>query len=107
MVSAGHVSGTRGSDIVYNAADVLGMSGVGGVCEMCMCLARGKLESTHSSRTSVKSTKVFYGASQSCAATLTHYSTEAQTTGPDYDPLLQLVMCTRTKDHPQSDIETD
>ena len=47
MVSAGHVGDTRGSGIVSSAADVLwmsvvrGMSGVGGVCEMCMCLARG------------------------------------------------------------------
>ena len=41
-------------------------------------------------------------SSQSYAATLTHYSTEPLTTGPDYDPLLLLlalaVMCTRTKD---------
>ena len=29
--------------------------------------------------------------SQSCAATLTHYSTEPLTTGPDYDPLLLLL----------------
>ena len=41
------MGGTRGSDIVYNAADVLGMSvvremrRVGGVCEMCMSLALG------------------------------------------------------------------
>ena len=47
MVSAGHLCGTRGSGIVSSAADVLGMSvvsgmrGVGGVREMCMCLARG------------------------------------------------------------------
>ena len=47
MVSAGHVGGTRGSGIVSSAAEVLwmsvvrGMRGVGGVCEMCMCLARG------------------------------------------------------------------
>ena len=47
VVSAGHVGGTRGSCIVSSAADVLwmsvvrGMRGVGGVCEMCMCLARG------------------------------------------------------------------
>ena len=47
VVSAWHVGGTRGSGIVYSAADVLGMSvvremrEVGGVCEMCMCLARG------------------------------------------------------------------
>ena len=43
MVSAGHVGGTRGSRIVSSAADVLwmrGMSGVGGVCELYMCLAR-------------------------------------------------------------------
>ena len=40
------VSSRRGSGIVSSAADVQGMSvvrsmtGVGGVCEMCMCLAR-------------------------------------------------------------------
>ena len=45
-MSAGHVGGTRGSGIVSIAADVLwlsvvrGMRGVGGVCEMCMSLAR-------------------------------------------------------------------
>ena len=39
VVSAGHVGGTRGSGIVYSAADVLwmsvvrGMRGVGGVCD--------------------------------------------------------------------------
>ena len=47
MVSAGHESCTRGSGLVSSASDVLlmsvgrGMRGVGGVCEMCMCLARG------------------------------------------------------------------
>ena len=47
MVNAEHVGGTRGSGIVSSAADVLwmsvvrGMRRVGGVCEMCMCLARG------------------------------------------------------------------
>ena len=47
VVSAGHVGGTRGLGIVSSAADVLwmsvvcGMWGVGEVCEMCMCLARG------------------------------------------------------------------
>ena len=47
MVSAGHVGGTRGSGIVFSAADVLwmsvvrGMRGVDEVCEMCMCLSRG------------------------------------------------------------------
>ena len=45
--SAGHMGGIRGSGIVSSAADVLGMSVVremkrlGGVCEMCMCLAQG------------------------------------------------------------------
>ena len=49
MVSAGHVGGTRGSGIVSSAADVLwmsvvrGMRGVGGFCEMYMCLARGSV----------------------------------------------------------------
>ena len=44
MVSEGHMGGTRSSGIVSSAADVLwmsvvrGMSGVGGVCDMCMCL---------------------------------------------------------------------
>ena len=49
VLSEGHeyVRGTPGSCIVSSAADVLGMSmvrgmrGVGGVCEMPMCLARG------------------------------------------------------------------
>ena len=51
-VSAVHVSmgGTRGSGIVSRTDDVLemsvvrGMTGVGGVCEMCMCLAQGGWE---------------------------------------------------------------
>ena len=47
VVSAWNVGGSRGSCIVSSAADVQGMSvvrgmsGVGGVCTMCMCLARG------------------------------------------------------------------
>ena len=41
MVTAGHVGGTRGSGIVSSAADVLWMRGIGEVCEMCICLARG------------------------------------------------------------------
>ena len=47
MVCACHVGGTRGSGIMSSAADVLemrvvcGMRGVGGVCEMGKCLARG------------------------------------------------------------------
>ena len=46
-MSAWHVGVTRGSGIVSCGADVLWMGvvrvmrGVGGVCEMCMCLARG------------------------------------------------------------------
>ena len=36
----------------------------------------GKLESTHPSMTVVKSIDFFMESSQSCAATLTHYSTE-------------------------------
>ena len=51
-VSEGHeyVCGTCGSGIVSSATDVIGMSvvrgmsGVGGVCEMCMCLTRGGVE---------------------------------------------------------------
>ena len=49
MMSARHecAGGTPGSGIMSNAADLLGMRvvcgmrGVGGVCEMCICLARG------------------------------------------------------------------
>ena len=41
QVSEGHVGGTCGSSIVSTAADVLCMGGVGGVCEMYMCLGRG------------------------------------------------------------------
>ena len=42
MVSAG-MSGTRGSGVLSSTGDVPKMSvvrGVGGVCDMCMCLAR-------------------------------------------------------------------
>ena len=47
VVSVGHVGGTRVSCIVSSAANMIGISvvhgirGVGGVCEMCICLARG------------------------------------------------------------------
>ena len=34
------MSGTRGSGVLSNSSDVL-VRGVGGVCDMCMCLARG------------------------------------------------------------------
>ena len=50
VVSERNVGGTRGSGIVYSAVDVLGMSlvrgkrGIGGVCEMCMYLARAAWE---------------------------------------------------------------
>ena len=45
-----YVGGTRGSGIVSNAADVLGMSvvhgmkAVGGVCEMCVCVWLGAVQ---------------------------------------------------------------
>ena len=41
------MGGTRGSGVLSSAGDVLEMSvvrGVGGVCDMCMCLARGGVE---------------------------------------------------------------
>ena len=47
VVSAWHVGGTRGSSIVSRTAEVIwmnvvwAMKGVGGVCEMSMCLTRG------------------------------------------------------------------
>ena len=34
------MSGTRGSGVFSSTGDVL-VRGVGGVCDMCMCLARG------------------------------------------------------------------
>ena len=46
VVSTWHVGGTRGSGIVSSTADVIwmnvvrGMRRVGGVCQLCMCLAR-------------------------------------------------------------------
>ena len=39
-----YMGGTRGSGVLSSVGDVLEMSvvrGVGGVCDMCMCLARG------------------------------------------------------------------
>ena len=41
-----YMGGTRGSGVLASAGDVLEMSvvrGVGGVCDMFMCLARGGL----------------------------------------------------------------
>ena len=43
-MSLGHVGGTRDSGIVSSACDLLWMSvvhGMRGVCEICICLARG------------------------------------------------------------------
>ena len=40
-----YMGGTRGPGVLSSAGDVLEMSvvrGVGGVCDMCMCLARGR-----------------------------------------------------------------
>ena len=40
------MSGTRGSDVLSSTGDVPEMSvvsSVGGVCDMCMCLARGSV----------------------------------------------------------------
>ena len=34
------MSGTRGSGVLSSTGNVL-LRGVGGVCDMCMCLARG------------------------------------------------------------------
>ena len=39
-----NVGCTRGSGIVSSAADMPWMKGVGEVCEMCMCLARGGVD---------------------------------------------------------------
>ena len=36
------MSGTRGSGVLSSTGDVL-VGGVGGVCDMCMCLARGRV----------------------------------------------------------------
>ena len=41
MVSAGHVGDTRGSGIVLWMSWVRRLRGVGGVCDVCMCLPRG------------------------------------------------------------------
>ena len=37
------MSGTRGSGVLSSTGDVL-VRGVGGVCDMCMCLARGGVD---------------------------------------------------------------
>ena len=42
-----YMGGTRGSGVLSSAGDVLEMSvviGVGGVCDICMCLARAGWE---------------------------------------------------------------
>ena len=46
VVVCTYMGGTRGSGVLSSAGDVLEMSvvrGVGGVCDMCMCLARGEM----------------------------------------------------------------
>ena len=56
MVSSGYVFDTRGSCVLSSASDVLwmsvvhGMRGVGGVCDMCMCLARGGVDESCGNR---------------------------------------------------------
>ena len=37
-----YMSGTRGSGVLSSTGGVL-VRGVGGVCDMCMCLARGRV----------------------------------------------------------------
>ena len=47
VAASAYMSGTRGSGVLSNAGDVLEISvvrGVGGVCDMCMCLARAVWE---------------------------------------------------------------
>ena len=46
LFSTGHVylDGTHSSNIESSAADVLGMRGVGGVCEMCLALGGVEVE---------------------------------------------------------------
>ena len=44
VVVSAYMGGTRGSGVLSSTSDVLEMSvvrGVGGMCDMCMCLARG------------------------------------------------------------------
>ena len=46
VVVSACMCGKRGSGVLSSTGDVLEMSvvrGVGGVCDMCMCLARGGL----------------------------------------------------------------
>ena len=48
-----YMGGTRGSGVLSSAGDVLQMSvvrGVSGVCDMCMCLARGRVGGVRSER---------------------------------------------------------
>ena len=42
MVNAGHVGGTRGLGIMSSVANVIGMRGAYGVCEMCLAWAAWK-----------------------------------------------------------------
>ena len=46
LAVSAYMGGTRGSGVLSSVGDVLEMSvvcGVGGVCDMCMCLARGRV----------------------------------------------------------------
>ena len=54
-------------------------------------LSSGKSESTHPSRTVVKSIEVFYGVESVVRGNADHYSTEPLSSGPNYDPLLLLL----------------
>ena len=66
-VSTGYVGGTCGAGIVSSTAHLLGMSvvrgmrGVGGVCEMCMCLAGGCVEER-----GLVDERIGFGLYQSC-----------------------------------------
>ena len=67
----------------------------------------GKLESTHPSRTSVKSDQVFFVSSQSCVSTLTHYSSELllpSTSGTLNDLTTDLIMANNNNNN--SDVMT-
>ena len=48
------MSGTRGAGVLSSTGDVL-VRGVGGVCDMCMCLARGGVDE-----------RIGFGLYQSC-----------------------------------------
>ena len=55
------MSGTRGSGVLSSTGDVL-VRGVGGVCDMCMCLARGGV----GGEGGVVDERIGFGLYQSC-----------------------------------------